>query len=101
MVIISTALTAYGTAVSYPFVESMMANSIDDSERAKTMSILYVILFGITAPFGYIGGTLSSISEELPFVLTTILFVICLVLVVVLDRLDRSKVVSTDNTVQM
>ena len=101
MVIISTALTAYGTAVSFPFVESMLANSIDDSERAKTMSILYVILFGITAPFGYIGGTLSSISEELPFVLMTILFVVCLFLVVVLDRLDRSKVVSTDNTVQL
>ncbi len=101
MIILSTALTAYGTAVSFPFVESIIANSIDDNERAKTMSILYVILYGITAPFGYIGGILSSISEELPFVLMTLLFVICLFLVVVLDRLDKSKVASSDNTVQL
>ena len=92
MIILSTALTAYGIAVSFPFVESILANSIDDNERAKIMSILYVILFGITAPFGYIGGILSSISEELPFSLMTVLFVICLFLVGILDRLDKSRV---------
>ena len=53
---LSTVLMAYGTAVSYPFIESILANSINDEERAKTMSILYVILYAITAPFGYIGG---------------------------------------------
>ena len=92
MIILSTALTAYGTAVSFPFVESMLANSIDDNERAKTMSVLYVVLFGVTAPFGYIGGVLSSISEELPFVMMTVVFVICLFLVGVLKRLDKAQV---------
>ena len=92
MIILSTALTAYGTAVSFPFVESILANSIDDNDRAKTMSILFVILFGITAPFGYIGGILSSISEELPFVMMTVVFVICILLVGVLNRLDKGQV---------
>lgn len=92
MIILSTALTAYGTAVSFPFVESMLANSIDDNERAKTMSILYVVLYGITAPFGYIGGVLSSISEELPFALMSLVFIISLFLVEVLNRLDKTEI---------
>lgn len=97
VVIISTILMAYGTAVSFPFVESMLANSIDDNERAKTMSILYVILFAITAPFGYIGGALASISEELPFVMMGIIYVVCVFIVLVLDRLDRARDLSEDN----
>lgn len=92
MIILSTILTAYGTAVSFPFIESLLANSIDNNERAKTMSILYVILYGITAPFGYIGGVLSSISEELPFVLMTLVFIVCLFLVEILGRLDKEAV---------
>lgn len=102
MIILSTALTAYGAAVSFPFIESLIANSIDDTERAKTMSILYVILYGITAPFGYIGGVLSSISEELPFVLMTLVFIICLLLVEILSRLDKKPVVfEKDGTVEI
>jgi len=102
MIILSTALAAYGIAVSFPFIESLLANSIDDNERAKIMSILYVILYGITAPFGYIGGVLSSISEELPFVLMTLVFIISLFLVEVLSRLDKApEVVERDGTVDI
>ena len=97
MIILSTALAAYGIAVSFPFIESLLANSIDDNERAKIMSILYVILYGITAPFGYIGGVLSSISEELPFVLMTLVFIISLFLVEVLSKPDKDPIVVERN----
>ncbi len=100
VVIISTVLMAYGTAVSLPLTESMLANSIEDNERAKIMSILYVILFAITAPFGYIAGVLASISEELPFAMMAIIFVLCIILIFILDRMDRSKAVpENDETV--
>ncbi|NLN41961.1 MAG: MFS transporter [Clostridiales bacterium] len=95
MIILSTTLTAYGTAVSFPFVESILANSIDDNERAKTMSILFVILYGLTAPFGYIGGILSSVSEELPFVMMIAIFIICLFLVGLLSRLEKKQIKDT------
>ena len=87
---LSTVLMAYGTAVSYPFIESILANSINDEERAKTMSILYVILYAITAPFGYIGGVLSSVSQGLPFVLLTVIFILCIILTFVLDNINSS-----------
>ncbi|HZJ56840.1 MAG TPA: MFS transporter [Clostridia bacterium] len=89
VLIISTVFMAFGTAVSFPLIESMLANAIDDKERAKTMSILYVILFAVTAPFGYIGGVLASVSEELPFVMMGIIFVICIFLIFILDRLEK------------
>ena len=95
MIILSTTLTAYGTAVSFPFVESILANSIDDNERAKTMSILFVILYGLTAPFGYIGGILSSVSEELPFVMMIAIFIICSFLVGLLSRLEKKQIKDT------
>ncbi len=92
MLIISTIFMAFGTAISFPLVESILANAIGDKERAKTMSILHVMLFAITAPFGYIGGLLASVSEELPFVMMSLIFLVCIFLILVLDRLkDTTK----------
>ena len=90
VLIISTVFMAFGTAISFPLVESILANAIGDRERAKTMSILHVMLFAITAPFGYIGGLLASVSEELPFVMMGIIFLVCIFLTFVLDRLKVS-----------
>lgn len=92
VLIISTIFMAFGTAISFPLVESILANAIGDKERAKTMSILHVMLFAITAPFGYIGGLLASVSEELPFVMMSLIFLVCIFLILVLDRLkDTTK----------
>lgn len=100
VVIISTLLMAYGTAISIPLVETILANSIEDEDRARIMSIIYVFLFGLTAPFGYIGGLLSSISEELPFVMMTLIFVISSILVYGLYRLDRNKENNQDDMIE-
>lgn len=89
--ITSTVFMAFGLAISAPFVESMLANSIKDEERAKIMAILYVILFAVTAPFGYIGGILASKSEELPFVMLSIIFIICIFLILLLGHLEKTK----------
>lgn len=90
-VIISTLLMAYGTAISSPITESILANSLDEEDRARMMSILYVFLYGFTAPFGYIGGLLASRSEELPFMMMVIAFIISSLLVYFLYRLDRKE----------
>jgi DHA1 family tetracycline resistance protein-like MFS transporter len=69
VVVLSTVLTAFGTAVVFPFSDALMHNTIYDSDRAKIISILHVFLFAVSAPFGYIGGLLSSLAKQLPFVL--------------------------------
>jgi MFS family permease len=71
LVILSTIITALGTAVVSPMVDSFMANAVNDEDRAKLTSILYVFLFGLSAPFSYLGGALTSVSPRLTFLLVS------------------------------
>lgn len=79
-------LTAAGTSVVFPMVDSLMANAVEERDRAMSMSVVYLFLFGLSAPFGYIGGALSAISSRLTFLLVAAAFIVDLVLVVVLNR---------------
>ena len=54
--------------------------TIDPHERARVQSILYVGVILLTAPFGWIAGVLSSINNNLPFLLTIVLLVVGAVL---------------------
>ena len=75
LVILSTILTAAGTAIANPIVESLLANSIIDEDRATVLSLFYVLLFAVTSPFGYFSGVLTTISNRLPFVLLMALLI--------------------------
>jgi len=86
LVILSTIITALGTAVVAPTVDSLMANSVRDEDRARLTSILYVFLFGLSAPFGYLGGMLSAVSPKLTFVLVTATAVAGIVLTLLMSR---------------
>ena len=63
----STVLGGFGSAVMVPLSDTLVANSIGEADRAKAMSIYYVLLLGLTSPFGWIGGLLSEVSPRLPF----------------------------------
>ncbi|WP_455383564.1 MFS transporter [Salinispira pacifica] len=69
LALLGTVLTALGTAVVSPTVDTMVANSIRDEDRAGLTSLLYVFLFGLSAPFGYIGGVLTAVTPRLTFLL--------------------------------
>jgi DHA1 family tetracycline resistance protein-like MFS transporter len=69
LVTLSTMLSALGATVAGPVLESLVANSISDEERASVMSVLFALILAVTSPFGYIGGVLSSVSDRFPFVL--------------------------------
>jgi uncharacterized membrane protein YeaQ/YmgE (transglycosylase-associated protein family) len=59
-----------------PLVGEMTVLTIDTKERARIQSILYVGVILLTAPFGWIAGTLSGLNKDLPFILNIILFAI-------------------------
>lgn len=73
-------LSVFGEACAYaavsPLVDKLIVLTIDAQERARIQSILYVGIILLTAPFGWIAGTLSSIDKNLPFVLNIVLLVI-------------------------
>jgi hypothetical protein len=88
-VIAGTILLAGGTAVVSPMIEAMLANVIPDRDRAVITSLLHVFLFAISTPFGYIGGSLSSRDERWPFALMGFTFLLSILLLLVLFRLER------------
>jgi fumarate reductase subunit D len=72
-------------------VESVLANAIEDAERAKIMAVLQVFLFAISTPFGALAGVLSEASKVLPFVLLILLLIVSLVLALFLGRHRSSE----------
>jgi fucose permease len=58
----------------------MTVLTISARERARIQSILYVGIISLTAPFGWIAGTLSGIDRTRPFILNITLFAVGAVL---------------------
>lgn len=69
LVVISTILTAVGTIIANPYVESVVANAIDDEHRATMLSVLNVLILVFTAPAGIISGWTYSIDPRIPMCL--------------------------------
>ncbi len=74
--ILSVFLEACSFAAVGPLVDQMMVLTINAKERARIQSILYVGIILLTSPFGWIAGTLSEISKDLPFILNAALFAV-------------------------
>lgn len=77
---VSVLLEAFSLSMIFPLLDSMQVIMVDPQERARVISILYVIVMGLSSPFGWIAGILSSIDRRLPFVMNVILLIIGVVL---------------------
>ncbi len=71
--IVSLFFDAFGVGTLAMLAESLVALYVNEAERARVMAIQHMIIMAATAPFGWIGGTLSGISRSLPFALNTVL----------------------------
>lgn len=93
-VIISTMLAAAGSIIASPYLEALVANSIDDEQRAKMFSILQVLVLLVISPSGLIGGWAYTIDSRLPFILmmATLAASIILVLMFILRQAKSSQV---------
>ena len=60
---------AFAGANLFMLAKSLVALHINPEERARVHAIMNLIIMAATAPFGWIGGILSDISRNLPFVL--------------------------------
>ena len=65
-VILGTFAVAVGTGVAGPVVDAVLANSVDERKRATIMSIIYTLMFAISAPFGWLTGILAGAGKRLP-----------------------------------
>ena len=72
--IASVFLEACCFATINPLVDQMVVLTIDQKERARVQSMLYVGIILVTSPFGWIAGNLSTLDKSLPFILNIALF---------------------------
>jgi Na+/melibiose symporter-like transporter len=95
LLMVSTALEAFSTAMVNPLLDSLLVITMDAKERARLTAIVYVVLILFTSPFGWIAGQLSAVNRILPFIFNIGLFAIGGLLVWVSNRL-----VNTDQDIE-
>ena len=76
LICLSLLFDGFGFGALAMLSESLIALHINPDERARVMAIQYMIIMIITSPFGWIGGLLSDISKNLPFVLNIFIIVV-------------------------
>jgi MFS family permease len=81
----------FGVAILAMLAESLVAIHADNDERSRVMAIQRTVVMLATAPFGWIGGALSSINRSWPFWFTTALLIVGLCATLAYHR-DREPV---------
>ena len=69
-------LDAFGAGILFMLAESLVALHVDRDERSRVMAIQRTVVMLLTAPFGWISGWMSSIDRTWPFILTSGLLVL-------------------------
>ena len=72
-------LDAFGGGILFMLAESLVALHVDVNERSRVMAIQRTVVMLATAPFGWISGWLSSMDRSWPFLLTSALLILGLI----------------------
>ncbi len=86
----SVFLEACSLAVVTTLRDKMIVVNVETQERARIMSLMYLVVIIISSPFGWIGGMLSEASKILPFALSSALYGLGLLLTYLASRAPRS-----------
>ncbi len=89
-VVLFTLLEAIANALVMPRKDAMQVMSVDPAERARIVALLTAFMIGFSSPFGYMVGLLSSIDRRLPFVLSSFLYLLA---ILVISRFKERKLV--------
>jgi MFS family permease len=87
----SAVLASAGAAIVVPHSDTLVANSVAEADRAKSLSLFYVLLFALSSPFGWLGGILFERLDRLPFALATLALVVAAGTAALIPRLDRRR----------
>jgi MFS transporter, DHA1 family, tetracycline resistance protein len=86
LVFLSTLLVALGTGTAGPVIDASLANAIDDERRAKVLSVVYTLMFALSAPFGWISGLIARSGARLPSALAAVLMLLGAALALLLKK---------------
>jgi MFS family permease len=89
LILVSLVFDGFGVGALAMLCESLIAMHVNQNERARIMAIRFMIILAAAAPFGWVGGILSDISRDLPFILNMIVLVIGIVITLVYYRKEN------------
>lgn len=69
LLLLSVFLESCSLAAVRPLINRLTVVTVNDQERARIQSLLYVGIILISSPFGWIAGTFSEITKDGPFIL--------------------------------
>jgi MFS family permease len=87
---LSLVFDGFGYGTLNTLAESLVALHVNKAERARVMALQHMIIMACTAPFGYIGGWLSDLNKNLPFVLDLVLLLTGLVVTLIYYKIHPS-----------
>ena len=99
LIVVYVLLIAVANALVMPRRDAMLQLAIDPEERARIVALFTALTVAFAAPFGFLAGYLSDIDRRLPFLLTTGLFVIAMIVVGFMKD-SEYKARSLDTTVE-
>jgi MFS family permease len=73
LLLITVILEGCSVPATSTLLDKLIATTVDPKERARVMAILYMVVIGLTSPFGWIAGLMSGVDRSLPFVLNIVL----------------------------
>lgn len=82
---------ALAFALVVPQKDTLLVLFVNPEERARIISLLYVAMIGLSAPFGTVAGLLSARSRQLPFVLNMVFYLLSMILVIRMRQESRNR----------
>ncbi|OQA40904.1 MAG: Major Facilitator Superfamily protein [Chloroflexi bacterium ADurb.Bin325] len=84
---LATLVEALSMPAASAMLDKLLVLVVEPKERARIMSLLYVLMILCTSPFGWIAGEMSQANRLLPFLLSIALYLIGALLALYAGRL--------------
>jgi Na+/melibiose symporter-like transporter len=98
LLLLSVLIEACSFAVVNPLVDRLTVLTIEPKERARILSMIFVVVILFSSPFGWIAGTLSGINKSLPFLLNIALFLLGAILAFAAGQISLKEPVAEATT---
>ena len=87
LLVVFTVIDSCAAASFLPRRDALVFQNADPADRARIVSLLTVIMLGVSSPFGVIIGRLSGIDRRIPFAICIGLFILMGIIV----SMERKK----------
>ena len=89
LLIVCLLFDGLGAGLLGMLAESLVALHVDRQERSRVMAVQRTLIMLAVSPFGWVAGLLSGVARHLPFLLTTAILLVGIVVTLVFYPGDR------------